>query len=66
MAANPRIVTTDITVSWDGGTTKVLRGTIVDIPAGSSLEAAYGAGNLAAPNAQQLSSDSEPVKVGSG
>lgn len=66
MAANPRIVTTDITVSWDGGTTRVLRGTIVDIPAGSALEAAYGAGNLAVPNAQQLSSDSEPVRVGGG
>jgi hypothetical protein len=36
-------------VSWDGGTFKVLRGTIVDIPPGGPLEAAYGAGNLPPP-----------------
>jgi hypothetical protein len=42
MAANPRVVATDITVNWDGGTTFVRRGTVVDIPAGSALETAYG------------------------
>jgi hypothetical protein len=47
MAANPRIVATDTNVAWDGGTFRVAKGTIVDIPAGSSLETAYGgAGNL--------------------
>lgn len=67
MAANPRMLTTDVTVSWDGGTTKVLRGTIVDIPAGSALETAYGASNLVALNGQQLySTEIEPVRSGSG
>jgi hypothetical protein len=42
MAANPRIVVSDVNVSWDGGTTTIPKGTIVDIPAGSALEAAYG------------------------
>jgi hypothetical protein len=48
MAANPRILMSDTTIVWDGSTTVVPKGTIVDIPAGSSLEAAYGGvGNLA-------------------
>lgn len=42
MAANPRIVAADIYVTWDGGTTFVSKGQIVDIPAGGPLEAAYG------------------------
>jgi hypothetical protein len=47
MAANPRIVASDIYVTWDGGTNFVPKGSIVDIPAGSTLEAAYGgSGNL--------------------
>lgn len=46
MAANPRVVTNDIEVTWDGETNFVARGTIVDIPAGSALETAYGTSNL--------------------
>lgn len=47
MAANPRVVVSDVTVTWDGGSNLIKRGTIVDIPAGSALEAAYGgSGNL--------------------
>lgn len=42
MAANPRIVATDINVAWDGGTFFVRKGQIVDIPAGGALETAYG------------------------
>jgi len=46
MAANPRVVNKDIIVNWDGGNFPVTGGTIVDVPAGSTLEAAYGVSNL--------------------
>ncbi len=49
MAGHPRYVLTDTEVSWDGGTTFVRAGTIVDIAPGSALEAVYGgSGNLSA------------------
>jgi hypothetical protein len=71
MAANPRMVTTDITVIWDGGTFHVSRGTIVDIPAGSSLESAYGLSNLVSLDSQDQSGDpggdqSEDDEAGAG
>jgi len=51
----PRIVLTDVYVSWDPHsngaerTTFTRKGTVVDIPPGSQLEQAYGgAGNLSA------------------
>lgn len=46
MASNPRLVAQDTTVAWDGATFLVPKGTIVDIPAGSALETAYGLSNL--------------------
>jgi hypothetical protein len=63
MAANPRLVTKDITVTWDGAAQFVKGGTIVDIPAGSTLETAYGTGNLVPLSAQETGADpgdSEP------
>lgn len=59
MAANPRIVTNDITVAWDGATFPVSAGTIVDIPAGSALESAYGLSNLASMTGAQASGDAQ-------
>jgi len=47
VAANPRMVINDIDVAWDGGVTHVPAATVVDVPPGSVLEAAYGASNLA-------------------
>jgi hypothetical protein len=64
MAASPRVVANDIPVTWDGYTTLVLRGTIVDIPPGSALETAYGVSNLVAlgpTSAQVMSGDTEPI-----
>jgi hypothetical protein len=64
MAASPRVVAVDTPVTWDGYTTLVLRGTIVDIPPGSALETAYGTGNLVSigpTSAQVLSGDTEPL-----
>ena len=70
MALNPRMVNTDTTVTWDSGTVRVPAGTIVDIPAGSALETAYGgAGNLTTLSAQQalnVSSGTAMDAVGSG
>ena len=55
MALNPRMVNTDTPVTWDGGTILVPAGTIVDIPAGSALETAYGgASNLTSLSGQQV------------
>ena len=59
MAANPRMVNKDIDVTWDGGVTHVLAGTIVDIPAGSTLETAYGSANLSALGAGSDPTDSQ-------
>jgi hypothetical protein len=54
MALNPRMVNTDTTVTWDGGTFTVPAGTIADILPGSALETAYGgASNLTSLSAQQ-------------
>jgi hypothetical protein len=57
------MVKTNITVTWDGGIFPVTAGTVVDIPAGSSLETAYGAGNLVSLTSQQLGGDedTEPI-----
>ncbi len=63
MALNPRIVNTDITVTWDGVSQRIPRGTVIDVPAGSALLTALGAGNLTALTAQQQS-DSGGVSVG--
>ena len=57
MAANPRIVNTDITVTWDGVSQRIPRGTIIDVPAGSALLTALGSSNLTALTASQQSSD---------
>lgn len=55
MAANPRMVTANIQVAWDGGVINVPAGTVVDIPAGSALETAYGLANLVALPGQDTS-----------
>ena len=61
MAANPRIVINDVNITWDGSVTLVPKGTIVDIPAGSSLEAAYGGvGNLASIGSSQEALGGDP------
>ena len=64
MAANPRMVTQNIAVSWDGAVVNVPAGTVVDIPAGSALEAAYGLANLVPLSSQETggSADTEPVE----
>lgn len=68
MALNPRRVNTNTTVTWDGVTFQVLRGTIVDCPPGSALETAYGgAGNLTSLSAQDATNMSDGTQaVGAG
>lgn len=61
MSANPRIVQTDTVVVWDRGATLVRHGTIVDIPAGSELEAAYGGpGNLVSISGTPMTTGGDP------
>jgi hypothetical protein len=42
-----RLVTAGTDIAWDGVLQHIPAGTIVDVPPGSVLEAAYGPGNLA-------------------
>jgi hypothetical protein len=46
MAGNPRVVTADATFTWDHATQWLRRGTIIDVPADSPLEAAIGRDRL--------------------
>jgi hypothetical protein len=57
MAANPQLVKTDITVTWDGVSQRIPRGTVIDVPAGSALLTALGSTNLTALTTQQQSCD---------
>lgn len=52
MALNPAMLTQDVDVAWGGVIKHMTRGTIVDIPPGSALEAAYGVDNLVRLNDQ--------------
>lgn len=66
MAANGRMVVRNIDVTWDGGVFHVKAGTIVDIPAGSALETAYGTTNLVALTAAQIGGgggDTQPLEA---
>lgn len=63
MALNPRVVNTDITVTWDGVAQRIPRGTLIDVPAGSALLTAIGSGNLTALTAQQTN-DGGGISVG--
>ncbi len=42
MGANPRIVTEDRLISWDGVTQRLPKGQVIDVPPGSALERAIG------------------------
>ena len=46
-----------ITVAWDHSVLTVPDGVVVDVPAGSSQEAAYGAGNLVTLSGAALAND---------
>ena len=46
MGANPRVVTADTTFRWDGAMQRLPRGQVIDVPAGSQLEAAIGLDRL--------------------
>jgi hypothetical protein len=59
VAANGRMVATNITIAWDGGVINVPAGTVVDVPAGSALEAAYGVANLVPLTSEQDTGDTE-------
>lgn len=64
MAANPQLVTTDITITYDGVSQRITRGTVIDMPVGSALATALGA-NVTPLTAQQKS-DAGGVSLGAG
>jgi hypothetical protein len=57
MAANPRLVNTDTTFTYDGVSQRLMKGSIVDVPSGSALETAIGIGNLTALDAEDTGGD---------
>ena len=58
MALNPYVVNTDVTITWDGVSQRIPRGTVIDTPAssGSNLAATIGSSNLTALTSQQTAS----------
>lgn len=46
MAASPRIVTADVSFTWDNVPWRLQRGQVIDVPPGSALEQAIGASML--------------------
>ncbi len=52
MAANGQLVTADVTITWDGVSQRIPRGTVIDVPAGSALTTALS-GNITALTSQQ-------------
>lgn len=57
MAANPQVLNTDVTITWDGASQRIARGTVIDVPNPSALRTTIGAGNLTALTTQQQSCD---------
>lgn len=52
MAANPQVVNTDTTITYDGVSQRIPRGTVIDVPNGSALATALS-GNITALTTQQ-------------
>ena len=52
MAANGQVVTADITITYDGVSQRIPRGTVIDVPAGSALATALS-GSIVALTSQQ-------------
>lgn len=46
MGANPRIVTAETWIQWDGVSQRIPRGQVMDVTPGSALEAAIGLDRL--------------------
>ena len=46
MAGSPRVVTADVSFTWDGVPWRLQRGQVIDVPPGSPLEEAIGADML--------------------
>ena len=49
----------NLTFGWDGGTASLTAGTVLDVPPGSALETAIGAGNLIPLTSQALVSEQQ-------
>jgi len=71
MGLNPRVVTEGTAFTWDGAVQWLARGQVIDVPAGSALEAAIGLEHLAplravtarpVPAAEEAPEAPEPAK----
>lgn len=58
MALNPYVVNTDVTVTWDGVSVRIPRGTVIDTPSSGNngLYNAITSSNLTALTSQQTAS----------
>jgi hypothetical protein len=63
MSQNPRVVALDTVFYWDHVIQRLPRGTVIDVPEGSALEAAIGASRLVPLGA---SAPPHPVAFGGG
>lgn len=63
MAARPMIVTSTVTITYDGVPVRIPRGTIIDVPSGSALNTALGANITAATSQQVTPGGSDSVGV---
>jgi hypothetical protein len=66
VAANPRQLIRDVSVTWDGVVQRIPRGTVIDVPPASALLTALGSGNLTALTAAQLAGDLGPSTGAAG
>lgn len=63
MAANPQVVNTDVTITYDGVSQRIARGTVIDVPVGSALATALGANTTALTSQQKQDGGGQAVSV---
>lgn len=65
MAANPQLVTSNTTVTYDGVVTQLMRGWVIDVPNGSALATALSGKVVALPAQSQIPGSSDSLGAGS-
>ena len=64
MAANPYMLNQDVTVTWDGVSQRLMRGTVIDTPAASGTNLAQTILNAAASSLTALTSAQQQAANG--
>lgn len=65
MAANPQLVTSNTTVTYDGVVVPLMRGQVIDVPNGSALATALSGKIVALTAQQQIPGSSDSLGAGS-